>query len=373
MKPTSPVAVDSAFDLPSLVLPRGLERAAEAVRAAGLGRTVRVEPRGRRGQAAIVRLDDGSEVFVKLAPLDGVDAGMRTEREVAAARTLPGLTPAVLAAAEDGSWVVLEGVEGEPLSSTPTDLDLDTGLAADLGAMLAAVHRAGHRGNPDRLRREAPVTDLPSAEVQLPPIDDVTPTRFALAPGFDYPVWLAFVQDEPLAGAIRDLAATWTVATLIHGDLRGDNVIATPTRRLVPVDWELGGLGDPRADLGALVALYLSAWLSSIRATEDGELADWLATATVPLDAIRPPIDAAVRSYRDGVTSVADTRADLELALRWAGACLLRQALAILDHRGGHAPSSRPLASSSRSPSRTSPTRASSCAMIWRSSAWLPR
>jgi aminoglycoside phosphotransferase (APT) family kinase protein len=48
-------------------------------------------------------------------------------------------------------------------------------------------------------------------------------------------------------------------ATVVHGDYRLGNMIVTheePDRVAAVLDWEMGAIGDPRADLGYLVATY---------------------------------------------------------------------------------------------------------------------
>ena len=59
--------------------------------------------------------------------------------------------------------------------------------------------------------------------------------------------WLAANVPEPLA------------PTVVHGDYRLGNTMvahADPTRILAVLDWEMGAIGDPRADVGYLLATY---------------------------------------------------------------------------------------------------------------------
>ena len=47
--------------------------------------------------------------------------------------------------------------------------------------------------------------------------------------------------------------------TVVHGDFRlGNTMVAAnePTRVLAVLDWEMGAIGDPRADVGYLIAMY---------------------------------------------------------------------------------------------------------------------
>jgi aminoglycoside phosphotransferase (APT) family kinase protein len=69
--------------------------------------------------------------------------------------------------------------------------------------------------------------------------------------------------DLPALDSLRDeLAATvpeQAVVTIVHGDFRLDNTILHPARpgEIVAVlDWEMSTLGDPLADLGALLAYW---------------------------------------------------------------------------------------------------------------------
>jgi aminoglycoside phosphotransferase (APT) family kinase protein len=69
---------------------------------------------------------------------------------------------------------------------------------------------------------------------ELPPVDDVARL-------------LAERLPEPLA------------PTVVHGDYRLGNMMVArddPTRILAVLDWEMGAIGDPRADVGYLLATY---------------------------------------------------------------------------------------------------------------------
>jgi aminoglycoside phosphotransferase (APT) family kinase protein len=58
-----------------------------------------------------------------------------------------------------------------------------------------------------------------------------------------------------LAGAVPEQLAP----TVVHGDFRLGNTMVLrdePTRILAVLDWEMGAIGDPRADVGYLLATY---------------------------------------------------------------------------------------------------------------------
>ncbi len=101
--------------------------------------------------------------------------------------------------------------------------------------------------------------------------DEVGLTDFGRPQGFIerqlrrwYEQWLRSKDDDlPALDALRDdLAVTLPPegqAAIVHGDYRLDNTVLHPTRpgEIVAVlDWEMSTLGDPLADLGALLAYW---------------------------------------------------------------------------------------------------------------------
>ena len=65
-----------------------------------------------------------------------------------------------------------------------------------------------------------------------------------------------------MAAEITTTAALSSAAlptTVVHGDYRLGNMMvapAEPTRIVAVLDWEMGAIGDPRADVGYLLATY---------------------------------------------------------------------------------------------------------------------
>ena len=128
------------------------------------------------------------------------------------------------------------GLEGEPARRRLGD-DLVDALvevhAADAATPgLAAFARPGNY-NERQVRRFAQLWELNKTR-EIPQMAEVG-------------AWLADNVPEPLA------------PTVVHGDFRlGNTMVALdePLRILAVLDWEMGAIGDPRADVGYLLATY---------------------------------------------------------------------------------------------------------------------
>jgi aminoglycoside phosphotransferase len=223
----------------------GLDEVPERVRAAiedVLGApvaTARSQPLGfSPGLAARLVLADGRRAFVKAVGLDrNPDAPGMHRREIAVLRALPPdlPVPALLGSYDDGDWValVMEDVDGV-VPAEPWRPD-ELRRVVDAMARLAA--------------------DLTPSPLAAPPIAELDARQFR--------GWRTLAADpasaEPLGrwvtGHLDELAAieaAWAVAatgdSLVHGDLRADNVLLTP-QRVVFVDWPHVRVGAPWLDL----------------------------------------------------------------------------------------------------------------------------
>jgi len=97
---------------------------------------------------------------------------------------------------------------------------------------LAAFARPGSY-NERQVRRFVQLWDINKTR-EIPRVDEVS-------------AWLADNVPDPLA------------PTVVHGDFRLGNTMVgrdNPSRILAVLDWEMGAIGDPRADVGYLLATY---------------------------------------------------------------------------------------------------------------------
>lgn len=128
-----------------------------------------------------------------------------------------------------GPWLLVEFAEGSPLTRPP----VPDGFAAQLGALLARIHRSG----------------ITLADIAfLPDMRHVARQR----------LWRTRARpdhelSEPVIRAA--LAASWPPAQLnrsvvLHGDYWPGNTLWLDGRVTAIVDWENAAFGDPLADLG---------------------------------------------------------------------------------------------------------------------------
>ena len=113
--------------------------------------------------------------------------------------------------------------------------------------------------------------------------------------------WLAENLPEPLA------------PTVVHGDFRLGNTMVDPDRpeRIVAVlDWEMGAVGDPRADVGYLLATY----------SEPGGEPNPLGTSPVTSQPGFPSKAELVARYEAGSGRVVDPLAWFEALALWKAA-----------------------------------------------------
>jgi aminoglycoside phosphotransferase (APT) family kinase protein len=167
---------------------------------------------------------------------EGPRPGADPRREVACHRAAAavGVAPAVLDAASDGSWILMDYIEGG--TWTPLRLQTPEGLRT-LGVRIRRLHAATP---PKGLAAFDPVS---IATGQAQAILDLDPAAAA--------------QVDALVARTRqlavDCAAFGPMPVTTHGDLNASNLIG-PVPMLV--DWEYAQLADPVYDLACLSVYY---------------------------------------------------------------------------------------------------------------------
>jgi len=165
------------------------------------------------------RPEIASAEYSLLAALHG--AGLPVPRPWYASDSGGGLLP--------GPFLVIEFIDGTPASEPQGP----AGLASQLAAVLAALHRAGFSR---------------AAAASLPDHDEFCAHLVGLSPA---------VPDQALSeAAIRAaLLPAWppplrNEPALLHGDFWPGNTLWRDGRLVAVIDWEDAAFGDPLADLG---------------------------------------------------------------------------------------------------------------------------
>lgn len=188
------------------------------------------------GSADRVVCADGRRAFVKAVGLDvNPDSPAIHRRELAIARALPPspLTPRLLGGYDDGDWVALafEDVEGHT-PEMPWRHD-------DVHRVVVALESLATVLTP------SPVTDAPVLAHELA-ADFTRWELLALQPPADLDPW-ALARLPLLVELGRHSLEVLAGDTLVHADLRADNLILT-SDRVVVVDWPWASLGAPWID-----------------------------------------------------------------------------------------------------------------------------
>jgi aminoglycoside phosphotransferase (APT) family kinase protein len=286
------------------VLPYLLEHDLVAARAVVDG-SLRIVDRSGRNRVFVVTSNGERGVVVKQAG-DGDPAGMCHEAAVlerlrAADRRLTVRLPApVLHDAAAGILVLEAAREPQDLRRRHARGRYSREIAAHVGRTLALLHatpsaalgdRAGQWGARSGLRMHRPhirdAGELTSAAIELVG---------------------AIQRSDELCTALDALHASPRDDALIHGDVRWDNVLTgrawdrTSARRarVLLLDWECAGLGDPSQDVGAFLGEYLRDWMRSIPIVDLDDPGRLIASAGRPLARMRPAIGAFWHAYRGG-------------------------------------------------------------------------
>ncbi len=178
------------------------------------------------GAAARLVTADGTRAFVKAVGLElNPDSPGIHRAELAAMSALPETpsTPRLLAGYDDGDWValLLEDIDGRQPHHPWTADDVEQVFGA-LGELSAALTPTPWAEAPPLAELDAPFLTSWSLIESTPP-DDLDP-------------WIRDHLDGLLE--LQHRAAVVTAGdVLTHWDVRADNVLITPTGRVVFVDW----------------------------------------------------------------------------------------------------------------------------------------
>lgn len=198
--------------------------------------------------------------------------------------------------------------------------------ASAFGTWLGALHTS------ERLVHDPAPQTLAGGLPWALSIDQPTLELFGASSGATLRL-LEIVQQHPdVCEALGDLRAGWHRQTLIHNDLKWDNVLVVRTSSqpdgFVVIDWELAGIGDPRWDVGSIFAAFLGLWGGSIPIMRDAPPDHLIELAERPLNTLQPAAQAFWSAYsRSAYPNLWSAHQDVEPIMRYCGARLIQTAV----------------------------------------------
>jgi aminoglycoside phosphotransferase (APT) family kinase protein len=136
----------------------------------------------------------------------------------------------------------------------------------------------------------------------------------------------SIVRRNPEFGTLLDaIGGEWRFDSLIHGDMKWDNVLVFPTPSggldFRIVDWEMADLGDADWDVGAILQSFLTVWIQSMPISSGLPPERYVAMAAEPIELMRPVLQAFWKAYvaTRGFAEAEQGRA-LERSMRFAAA-----------------------------------------------------
>jgi hypothetical protein len=305
--------------------------------------TIRSIP--RRNRNLQVEGPEGRGYLIKQPELSahGGHATLRCEsmfhefcREEPAASALTLFLPRLVHSLDEEARLVFELIsDAIPLQIRPAaqgGRDHDMKAARALGHALATVHRVFRQVDLDRDPR---MDWLPRTLPSILKFHQPGPEKRAGMSRAHLEI-LRVLQAHPGFGDHLDRSTrSWRPQTLIHGDIRFDNVLVRPPRAedegdavaLWLVDWEMVQIGDPAWDLAGALQDFLVIWVSSMPLSEGLSSEEMTARARVPLDDLRIASRALWAGYRAVAgLDVAEAAGLLRRAVAFAAVRLIQSA-----------------------------------------------
>jgi aminoglycoside phosphotransferase (APT) family kinase protein len=231
------MVVSSGVRIGWLDVPDEVRAAVEAVLGAAVVEATSQVGGFSPGTADRVRTADGRRAFVKaVSPAQNPDSPGMHRREARITAALPAHAPAprLLGVHDDGDWIalVLEDVDGRhPVTPWRPD---------EVSRVLATLTSMAHTLTP------TPVDHVPTVAEAL--ADDLRGwPNIAADPPSDLDDWAAGRLDELVAWTNRGRAAL-TGDTLVHLDVRADNLLMGTDGQVTVVDWPWASTGPAWLD-----------------------------------------------------------------------------------------------------------------------------
>jgi hypothetical protein len=169
-----------------------------------------------------------------------------------------------------------------------------------LGQALGTVHRVFRFTYPTLHQAPAWLVDrIPWAMLAHKP----DPRFFAIMSQANYQTLRILQTQEGLSARLDELRKRWHTMTLIHGDIKSDNVLVRTVGgqdvvEVRIVDWELVQLGDPAWDLAGALQDLLLFWVQAMPLGSSLTMEQIVAASRYPIGSIQGACRALWGGYR---------------------------------------------------------------------------
>jgi hypothetical protein len=293
----------------------------------------------RRNRNLRIEGPDGSGLFLK-QPDPSVRGGRESLLHEAAILRMCGsdpdlapfreFVPRQVAFDPPGPILILEliadAVGLASLLEDPDGLDVAAEVAFRLGSGLGLLHRrsrASLRGGAAAWLPDHPPWVMGLRRPDISWLAELSPAGAEV---------LRILRNDPtFATRFEPMATRWRAESLIHGDVRLDNILirtggpAGP--RIWIADWEMAQIGDPAWDLAGALQDLLVHWVGTMPLSEGLAPTDWVSRARLPLDAVRRAARALWSGYREAAAPSPGEANDLaSRAVAYSAARLVQSA-----------------------------------------------
>jgi len=199
-------------------------------------------------------------------------------------------------------------------------------LASGLGTWLGQLHTA------NRLRSSTVSQALQGTHSWVLSVDLPTPELIKSSSGATLRILETVQQHADIRNSLCELRTLWTRESLIHNDLKWDNIIVLQPESegsdaFRVIDWELAGIGDPRWDVGSVFAAFLGLWGGSIPVLQGSPPDHLIDLAAHPLDMLQPAAQSFWSAYLESTRRHSPAHQDIEPVMRYCGARLIQTAI----------------------------------------------
>jgi Ser/Thr protein kinase RdoA (MazF antagonist) len=205
---------------------------------------------------------------------------------------------------------------------------------ASIGRALANLHRTF------RVPRQFKDTELSFLPDDLPWALEIHRPRTSILSGLSqgsHKVIEILQTTEGLRVSLDEHASIWKPNTVIHGDVRLDNILvqdssrSTATKEVRLVDWEMVQIGDPAWDIGGALQDFVFFWILSM--PHEGDPEEMAAKARFPIGGMHPAIRALWNGYCGAAEiTLADAESLLARAVRFAAVRLIQTSFEAASH-----------------------------------------